>query len=470
MLKKRNVKFFVKYFFNEDISPLQEKLIRKITFQESQKLSVCCMTRWGKSYCVSRAIGLYILLNSNKKVFFLAPTSEQSMILRDYLSELVYKCPSLKEIAHLETGGEEKITKHTSRSRQTFSNKNEYRVFTTHGNADGLMGHGLGINGGVLVLDEACLIDEGARAKINRMLGDNPEKSIIVELFNPWTRDNKAFDHFIDESWDKFHVGWEEAIKDGRVTSQFIEEQRKEITPLEFTVLYDSLFPKMSEDSIFDLNHIQKATDKFEEQDMTGKIIISADIADAGLDSTVIMTGHYVKPSKHDPDKRTPFRILDIYSEPKSENMAVAGRILNTLRTHYRIDREFVINVDCIGVGTGVLSRVREYVQEHKLLNVEVNGCHFGEKPILQPERFLNKKAENYFRLQELLEEGLISFPHHSQLIKELVSMKWKFNSSSRIQIVDPDKSPDFCDALVFFIWLNRITYKPYLVGGGYKK
>lgn len=465
VIKNKDVKFLCKYFFNEDISPLQEKLIRKITFEESKKLSVCAMTRWGKSFCISRGIGLFIMLNSNKKIFFLAPTSEQSLILRDYLAELVYKCPSLKDIAHLDTGGEDKIKKHTSRSRQTFSNGSEYRVFTTHGNADGLMGHGLGFNGGILVLDEACLISEDARAKINRMLGDNPEKSMVVELYNPWTRDNKAFDHSIDNEWEFFHVGWEDAIEDGRITKDFIEEQRKELTPLEFCVLYESRFPEQSEDSIFSLDKINEAIKRFDEvpKSETGTVIIAADIGDKGLDSTVILTGKFVKPSKHDPNPPPPYRILDIYSEPISDNMAVAGRILATLREHYRVDREFQIKIDCIGVGTGVVSRVREYVIENKLKNVEVHGCHYGEKADLQPERFLNKKAMNYFKLKELFEEGKIVIPNHKQLVKELVSMKWKFNSSSKIQIVDPDKSPDYADALVYFIFYTKPKWKAYI-------
>ena len=31
--------------------------------------------------------------------------------------------------------------------------------------------------------------------------------------------------------------------------------------------------------------------------------------------------------------------------------------------------------------------------------------------------------------------------------------MKWELNSSGKIKIVDPDKSPDFADTLVYFIW-----------------
>ena len=36
--------------------------------------------------------------------------------------------------------------------------------------------------------------------------------------------------------------------------------------------------------------------------------------------------------------------------------------------------------------------------------------------------------------------------------------MKWELNPSGKIKILDPeDKSPDFADALVYFIWQGEI-------------
>ena len=473
VIREKDVNFLVRYFFKESISPLQEILIRKIAFCEHKKLSVCAMTRWGKSYAVSRGIALFILLNKNKKIFFLAPTSEQSLILRDYLSELVYKCSSLKEIADLERGGEEGGTKHASRSRQTFSNKCEYRVFTCHGDASGLMGHGLGSDGGILVKDESCLIDEEANSKINRMLGDNPEKSYIIELFNPWDRSNKTFDHYVSNDWESFHVGWEQAIKDGRTTREFVDEQRHELTDLEFEVLYESNFPSQSEDSIFNLEKINKAVEKFENltnenpninsmNGINGNIIISCDVSDKGKDLSAWMVGEYLNP-RTNPTPPTPFRVYEIFSEDMSENQQLAGKLMNLLTKYYDPKKQFVINIDCIGVGTGVVSRVREEVEKRNYQNVEVVSSHFGETPLIQPERFSNSKAMNYFRLKELIDEELILFPNHPKLKKELISMKWTFTGSSKIKIIDPIKSPDFADCLTYFVWYSTPPYRPHI-------
>ena len=73
-------------------------------------------------------------------------------------------------------------------------------------------------------------------------------------------------------------------------------------------------------------------------------------------------------------------------------------------------------------------------------------------------------KAENFFRLNDLFDDEMIYIPDNKKLNKELISMRWKFNSSNKIVIEDPDKSPDFADSLVYFVWRDKKTY----LGGGY--
>lgn len=473
-IEERNVKFLCKWHFDEDISPLQEILIRKIAFQEHKKIGVCAMTRWGKSFCVSRGVALYLLMNSDKRIILLAPTIEQSMILRDYMADLVLKCRALKEIAHLEAKGEERLKQQASRSRQTFEGNREYRVFTAHGEAEGLMGHGLGSGGGILILDEACLIDEEARGKMGRMLGDNPENSMIIELFNPWTRDNKSFGHWTDPEWFTFHVGWKDAIEDGRTTLEFVESQRKELTPLEFTVLYDSEFPEESEDSVFNLSKINIAKkqdfgfdrelkeiekkmecphkmreydyERLKEESKEYKKIISCDPADKGRDHTVIFWGI---------QKENRFQLIGAYSESKSESMAIVGKIMQIANDFIGTKIKGEIKIDKIGIGVGAFSRLKELIAEKNLKNIKVIGCHFGEKAIKE-DNFINKKAENYFRAQALFNEEMIQIPDNKDLTKHLLTIKWELSSSSKKKIVDPNYSPDWADALVYFIWKDN--------------
>ena len=410
------------------------------------------MTRFGKSLCVAIAIALSFIIFTNQKAIFIAPTVEQSMILRDYLANLIQACPELKSIADMSVPDEDKFRARTSRSYQTFTNGCNYRVFTAHDEADSLMGHGLGIDGGILIVDEACQIKDKAYTKIIRMLGDNPENSVLVELYNPWTRSCKAFQHSLDPDFHHIQIGYKQALLEGRANKRFIEQQRNELTPLEFTVLYESKFPAQSEDALFNLDSINQCFDgpNFD----TPNLIISCDVADKGLDKTIIMIG-----KKH---KQThEYFIEKIYSEDRSENTQVAGKIISLMVNYRHNFEKITVFIDKIGVGTGVLSMVNEYNKAHQL-GIEVVGCHFGEKAE-ESERFMNKKAENYFRLKDLFDNKQITIPQDKNLIKELTSISWKFSSTNKILIVDPDKSPDYADALVYFTWKD-LTY----TGGGY--
>ena len=448
-IKEKNVKFLAKWYFDYTLTPGQENIVRKIVFTEIKRLSVSCMTQYGKTLSVSIAIALYIILNENKEIFFIAPQVEQSMILRDYLARLIDTCDTLKEIVDISITGDDKFRVQASRAYQTFKNGCKYRVFTAHEDAQRLMGFGM--SDGIIIVDEACLIKDKAYTKIMRMLTSNPDKIMLVELFNPWKKDCRAFEHHLNPEYDIIKVNWKQAVEEGRTTQQFVDEQRTELTALEFQVLYDSEFPEQSEDSLFNLTKINNCIDK--EPFESPWLIISCDVADKGLDKTVIMVGKQHKGNKM-------YMIDEIYYESKSENVNIAGRIIHLIKENRHLYEKITVNIDKIGIGTGVLSIVNEYVKNNQL-DVSVVGCHFGEKS-KDPDRFLNKKAEHYFKLMDLFEAEQISIPKSKELLSQLMAMKWKMSSTSKIQIEDPDRSPDFADALVYFIW-DVVEYK-----GGY--
>jgi len=413
------------------------------------------MTRYGKTWCVAIAMGLCILFGTNQKIYFVSPTNEQSLILRDYLAELIRICPKLLEITHLTRPADEKLTTQTSRAHQTFSNGCSYRVFTAHDDAATLMGHGLGNDGGKLIIDEACQIKNKAYAKIIRMLGDNPEKTMLIELYNPWDKDTMAYHNSKDPKFRRIHIDWKVALEEGRTNQEHIDEMRSKMTSLEFTVLYDSNFPGQAKDALFNMDNvdtciIDKDTDHFD----SPWLVISCDVADKGLDRTVVMIGKQHKNNKN-------YIVDDIFWEDKSENVNIAGGINKLILDKTPLFEKISVYIDVIGLGVGVVSMVKEFVRERHL-GVNVIGCHYGEKS-KDPERFSNKKAEKYFKLSKLFDDGQIRIPDNKDLYRELNAMTWKLNSSSKITIIDPDKSPDFADSLCYFCW-GEDEYS----GGGY--
>jgi len=168
-------------------------------------------------------------------------------------------------------------------------------------------------------------------------------------------------------------------------------------------------------------------------------------VADKGIDESVIYWG--VK-------KGNLYEVEGYYSEAISENMKLAGKILNIWKSKAPKEIKSKIIIDGIGVGVGVISRLKEVIKEQNL-KVKVVSAHFGQSAI-ESDRYLNKKAENYLRLKSLFENEQIKIPTLKPLIRDLSLMKFEVNSAGKIKIIDPEKSPDYSDALVFFVWQDK--------------
>lgn len=484
-LRERSIKqtqVFVKWLFPrvkaaQNLSYYQAYIVKRIAFSEVKRMSISAYTRYGKSQTVAIAVAIYIMINEGKKVKFIGPTDDQAGIIKDYMSELLLgsKDNILLNMAELTAKGPARIKAEASQKRMTFTNGCEYRVVTAHGKGFAGMGHG----GDLIIMDEAALISRESYAKITRMLGDDPENAALIELFNPWDRDTKAFDHSISQRFERIRIDYRIGLQEGRTTEDFIEEQREDITPLEFQVLYESRFPDESEDALHSLENIENSENtefgfidkvkriisKLKDKNIREneykrlkdelnrfKFILSCDPADKGLDYTVIMWGI----SKDD----TKYEIMGIYSEAKSDPMQVVAKIMSIIKKH-SIGIKTEIKIDEIGIGTGPLSRIREIRDELRLKDIKITGCHYGEKA-MQSTEFLNKKAENNFRLRHLFSQNAIALKkisnteNYLKLKSELLKIKWIMTSAQKKKIKDPDKSPDYSDALVYFCWRGK--------------
>ena len=119
---KKYVWALVKAHFNFDLTKKQIQIVQAIAYEETDRLSVCAMTRYGKTQCVAIGIALFILWNENRKIMFIAPTRDKAAILRDYMADLVLGCPELINLADWEISGRERLKKEASKNRLTFKN------------------------------------------------------------------------------------------------------------------------------------------------------------------------------------------------------------------------------------------------------------------------------------------------------------------------------------------------------------
>ena len=425
LIKNKNAHALAMFLFNIDLTPTQSDIARTIAFKEHKRTVISAYTRYGKSYAVAVGICLYILFNKNKKINVIAPTGDQTNILRNYISEFIVASIHLTSILDFEIDRKtvERLKKEVSRKRLTFKNGCELRVFSAQGKAQRLMGWG----GDLIVMDESCLISpEVYRTKISRMLGDHPD-TMIVEIGNPFFKDSHMYEHWIDPTWNHIHINWQLGKKEDRINPAFVQEQKELLTPMEFQVLYEAEFPDDTEDTLIIYDWIKIA--RTQEFKFKKPILVAGlDVAEMGNDLTVLTIAELFK---------NKYKVLEIHQWAKQDTMTTVGKV-----SKY-INKKMLLNVDSTGVGRGVYDRFKELGYNAKEIKV-------GRRAITETDRFSNQKAEFFWSLRKAFEESRITIPEDKELISQLNNMKYELTSASKIKIIDPaNKSPDFADSLM---------------------
>lgn len=205
----------------------------------------------------------------------------------------------------------------------------------------------------------------------------------------------------------------------------------------EGTPMWDSRvmgsFPVQGDDTLIPLTRVEEAVNREVEVLDTDHEMIGVDIARFGGDKTIFM---YRKGNK----------VLEMKEFSHKDTMETAQNLFAFAELYPNAS----INLDVIGVGGGVVDRIRQLLPTRNIIPVNV-----GESAI-DKERFLNKRAELYWNLREMFIKGEIQIPNDEDLIAQLSSQKFKFTSRGQIQIEAKDEfkkrgmgSPDKADALM---------------------
>ena len=261
-VREKNIGFLCHYFFGTTLTKGQTEIARAIAFPDNNRNVISCCTRYGKSYVAARAILVNISLHSNKRNLIIAPTIEQANIIRNYISEAIMTSSFFSELVDINATGIDRLKTEVSKKRITFTNGASLMILSAEGEGKRLMGHGAD---GLLIIDESCLIDyEVYRAKIHRMLGDDPE-SVLIEIGNPWHTDGQMHVHWLDPNFKKIHIDDKQALEEKRITPEFLAEQKASLTDIEYRVLYQSLFPDDSQatDRYFNRDAILSAIEDY---------------------------------------------------------------------------------------------------------------------------------------------------------------------------------------------------------------
>ena len=161
------------------------------------------------------------------------------------------------------------------------------------------------------------------------------------------------------------------------------------------------------------------------------EVILAVDVARFGADRSVIL-------------RRRGDCVEDIRVLRQMDTMQLAGWVSAAIRECNPAQ----VYVDEIGVGAGVVDRLRE-------LGHPVRGVNVAHKA-QQDGLYVNLRAEGYWTLRQRFMSGRISIPADNQLVGELAALRYDYDSQGRIKMESKDEmrkrnlpSPDKADALM---------------------
>ncbi|RMH45468.1 MAG: hypothetical protein D6694_04680 [Gammaproteobacteria bacterium] len=167
-------------------------------------------------------------------------------------------------------------------------------------------------------------------------------------------------------------------------------------------------------------------------EDVFGPYLVGVDPARFGSDRTAFI-------------RRKGRRAFRLEYHSKLNTMEVVGRVVRIIRQE-RPDRVFV---DVVGIGAGVVDRLRE--MNYGDIVRPVNG---GERA-LDSDRYANRRTEMWCLMKKWLEDQPARIPDNDALHADLCGPQYSFDSKGRIVLERKEdmqrrgiRSPDGADAL----------------------
>jgi hypothetical protein len=148
--------------------------------------------------------------------------------------------------------------------------------------------------------------------------------------------------------------------------------------------------------------------------------------------------------------------VFEVETFHSMDLMQLCGVIKNRFDDCTPLETPKEILIDVIGIGSGVVDRLRE-------LNLPVRGINVAESPSSK-KNYLNLRAELWFKIKEWLQARDCRLPEDHELVRELASPGYKYTSTGKIKIESKEemrkrglKSPDRADALALTMASNSI-------------
>jgi hypothetical protein len=254
------------------------------------------------------------------------------------------------------------------------------------------------------------------------------------------------------EDWAVKHVTLEDAMRANRISTEWAEQRKLQWG--EHSALYQNRvlgeFYAGEEDSVVPLSWVEAAVERWHEWSLAGKHdpgtphTVGVDVARSGTDKTcmAIRQGHV---------------ITEIRAYTHNDTMVTAGRVQGILEN----DPSMTAIVDVVGVGGGVVDRLRE---QGNRVQAFAGSARSRNRDRTGELGFINTRAAAWYNLREILDPtfgSIICLPPDDDLLGDLTAPKaGEPQSGGKIKIESKDeikkrigRSTDYGDAVVQAFW-----------------
>ena len=304
----------------------------------------------------------------------------------------------------------------------------------------------------LVVVDEAEGVSEEIYEAVEAVMTSANTRLLLIG--NPTTtsggfhrafhRERGIYETITISALESPNVAAGEVVFPGLTTAEWVEERRQmwgEGSRL-FRARVLGEFPDRGDDNLIAVTDIAAATYPIETVPADPlpaalasyyrpAVVIGVDVARFGPDRSVVIV-------------RRGNAVEDLRVYPDIDTEDLAGRVKN-LALELAAER---VNVDEVGLGAGVVDKLRNE-------GVPVRGVNGASAPD-RDDACANLRAEGYWTLARRFREGGIRIPHDAELMAELASLRYRFNSRGKVLMESKEDmkgrslpSPDKADALM---------------------
>jgi len=416
---------FVKDVFNVEPDEWQASLLQAIA-DNKRRISVRSGHGVGKSTAASWAMLWYLLTRYPVKVVVTAPTSSQLFDalfaeIKRWVKEMP---PALSELLEVKSDRIELRPSPTEAFISARTSRAEQPEALQGIHSDNVM----------LVADEASGVPEAVfEAAAGSMSGHN---ALTILLGNPVRSSGYFFEthNRLKDEWFTLHVNCE---KTKRVSDEFVREMAmkygEESNAYRVRVLGE--FPLSDDDTMIPFSVVEQAMNRDIEVDEFAPMTYGVDVARFGSDKSALA-------------KKKGNVIVEVKKWSGLDLMQLTGAIKAEYDTEEFQDRPLSIYIDSIGLGSGVVDRLRE-------MGLPAVGINVSESPAMKTT-YVNLRAELWGKMKNWLEQRNCTLPKDDDLLAEITAPRYSFNSSGKLKIESKEEmkkrglaSPDLADACI---------------------